>query len=152
MEAGQLPFGHKLQLLCTAAASGSDVNLEVALALLQPSIFIELLHGKLRRSSAYSNPGVAAVEAGHPQLLGWLGWGSRLQHGGASWPWCNICCGRGRGSGLSGKCWWLRGAPGVAGGWWLVAGGWWLVEHAWRALSPVCLPTCQQQHVATWAR
>ncbi len=39
----QLPFRHKLQLLCTAAASGSEVNLEVALALLQPSIFPELL-------------------------------------------------------------------------------------------------------------
>ncbi len=68
----QLPFRHKLQLLSTAAASGSEVNLDVALALLQPSIFPELLHGKLKNSSAYSNPGVAAVEAGHPQLLGWL--------------------------------------------------------------------------------
>ncbi len=68
----QLLFRHKVQLLSTAAASGSEVNLEVALALLQPSIFPELLHGKLKRSSAYPNPGVAAVEAGHPQLLGWL--------------------------------------------------------------------------------
>ena len=38
----QLPFWHKLQLMCTAAASGSEANLEVALALLQPSIFSEV--------------------------------------------------------------------------------------------------------------
>ncbi len=75
MEAGQqhvrqVPFRHKLQLLCTAAASGSEVNLEVALALLQPIIFPELLH----RWAPYDgpDPGVAEVEAGHPQLLGWL--------------------------------------------------------------------------------
>ncbi len=71
----QLPFRHKLQLLYTAATSGSEVNLEVALALLQPSIFPELLQ---RRISQYADsvrgqdPGVAAVEAGHLQLLGWL--------------------------------------------------------------------------------
>ncbi len=71
----QLPFRHKLQLLCTAAASGSEVNLEVALALLQPSIFPDVLQhgarawGELR---TFPDPGVAAIEAGHPQLLGWL--------------------------------------------------------------------------------
>ncbi len=64
----QLPFEHKLQLMCTAAASGSEVNLEVALALLQPSIFSELPH--IWDSGAH--PGGAAVQAGHPQLLGWL--------------------------------------------------------------------------------
>ncbi len=66
----QLPFWHKLQLLCSATTSGSEVNLEVALALLQPSVFPELL----QRWETYSgpNPGVAAVRAGHPQLLGWL--------------------------------------------------------------------------------
>ncbi len=73
----QLPFRHKLQLLCTAAASGSEVNLEVALALLQPSIFPELLHAyNTVWASKYvppeANPGAAAVTAGHPQLLGWL--------------------------------------------------------------------------------
>ncbi len=39
----QLPFWHKLQLLCTAAASGCEVNLAVALEVLQPSVFAELL-------------------------------------------------------------------------------------------------------------
>ncbi len=80
LEAGQqhvrqLPFRHKLQLLCTAAASGSEVNLEVALALLQPSIFPELLHnleGAYTRQGSNADPGVVAVKAGHPQLLGWL--------------------------------------------------------------------------------
>ncbi len=69
----QLPFRHKLQLLCTAAASGCEVNLEVALALLQPSLFPELLqlHGYVTKT-AVPDPGVAAVKAGHPQLLGWL--------------------------------------------------------------------------------
>ncbi len=48
VEAGQqhmrhLPFWHKLQLLRTAAASGSEANLEVALALYQPRTFPELL-------------------------------------------------------------------------------------------------------------
>ncbi len=66
----QLPFRHKLQLLCTAAASGSEVNLEVALALLQPSIFPEML--RHWRSYHGPDPGVSAVKAGHPQLLGWL--------------------------------------------------------------------------------
>ncbi len=68
----QLPFRHRLQLLCTAAASGSEVNLEVALALLQPSVLPDVLHRNVWRSPAYPNPGVAAVAAGHPQLLGRL--------------------------------------------------------------------------------
>ncbi len=73
----QLPFENKLRLMCVAAASGSEVNLEVALALLQPSIFSELwyhgrwLEGMLLRWG-FGDPGVAAVQAGHPQLLGWL--------------------------------------------------------------------------------
>ncbi len=66
----QLPFRHKLQLLSTAAASGSEVNLEVALALLQPSVFPELLQRWVRYDGP--DPGVAAVRAGHPQLLRWL--------------------------------------------------------------------------------
>ncbi len=81
LEAGQqhvrrLPFRRKLLLLlCTAAASGSEANLEVALALLRPSVFPDVLQrgsqawGQLRVSR---DPGVAAIEAGHPQLLGWL--------------------------------------------------------------------------------
>ncbi len=73
----QLPFRHKLQLLCTAAASGSEMNLEVALALLQPSVFPELLQGCYTTSqqdgpTAALDPGAAAVKAGHPQLLRWL--------------------------------------------------------------------------------
>ncbi len=79
MEAGQqhmrqLPFWHKLQPLCTAAASGSEVNLEVALALYQLSSFPEFLHQvhQWRSYPAYLNPGVIAVRAGHLQLLGWL--------------------------------------------------------------------------------
>ncbi len=71
----QLPFRHKLQLLCTAAASGSEVNLEVALALLQPSIFPQLLQSydevRSRPSGEYC-PGKAAAKVGHPQLLPWL--------------------------------------------------------------------------------
>ncbi len=74
----QLPFRYKPRLLCTAAASGSEVNLEVALALLQPSVFPEVLqeHGKSWRKfhaiTCLHDPGEAAVSAGHPQLLGWL--------------------------------------------------------------------------------
>ncbi len=78
LEAGQLyvrvlPFWHKFQLLCTAATSGSEVNLEVALALLQPSTFPEPLQSPLGSYYRYvADPGVAAVKAGHLQLLGWL--------------------------------------------------------------------------------
>ncbi len=69
----QLPFRHKLQLLCTAAASGSEVNLEVAWALLQPSVFpLWYAGGGMARVYGRYDPGVAAVEAGHPQLLGWM--------------------------------------------------------------------------------
>ncbi len=77
--AWQLPFRRKLQLLCTAACSGSEVNLEVAWNVLEPiSAFPELLQcdyssKKHRHLVPYdSDPGVAAVEAGHPQLLPWL--------------------------------------------------------------------------------
>ncbi len=73
----QLPFRHKLQLLSTAATSGSEANLEVALALLQPSIFPEMLvtgHGVWSNGNIlpYPGPAEAAVQAGHPQLLRWL--------------------------------------------------------------------------------
>ncbi len=71
----QLPFRHKLQLLCTAAASGSEVNLEVALALLQPSVFPGMLEGQWRKWSqryAQHDPGEAAIKADRPQLVGWL--------------------------------------------------------------------------------
>ncbi len=66
----QLPFRHKLHVLRIAAAGGSEVNLEVALALLQPSVFPEAL--QCSAWTAFPDPGVAAVKAGHPHLLGWL--------------------------------------------------------------------------------
>ncbi len=71
----QLPFRHKLQLVSDAARSGSEVNLEVALALLQPSISPNLLYdleGSYAKHNLPSDPGEAAIKAGHPQLLGWL--------------------------------------------------------------------------------
>ncbi len=71
----QLPFRHKLQLLCTAAASGSEVNLEVALELARPSVFPEVLQDcdeTWPQRGPPPNPGVAAVRAGHLHLLGWL--------------------------------------------------------------------------------
>ncbi len=80
LEAGQqhvrqLPFRHKLRLLNVAAVSGSEVNLEVAWALLQPSIFPEMLKSSKPLPCGWygePQPGLAAIEAGHPQLLGWL--------------------------------------------------------------------------------
>ncbi len=78
VEAGQqhvrrLPFRLKPQLLCTAATSGGEVNLEVAWETLQPSFVPD----ELEKSGdnlfiRFPDPGVAAVEASHPQLLGWL--------------------------------------------------------------------------------
>ncbi len=72
----QLPTRHKLQLLSTAAASGSQANLEVTLALLQPSVFPERLisgrWGTYPSILPQADPGEVACKAGHPQLLGWL--------------------------------------------------------------------------------
>ncbi len=70
----QLTFRRKLCLLCTAAASGSEVNLEVAWALLQPSIWPELLQrpNSWSEHNSFSDVGVAAVTAGQPQVLDWL--------------------------------------------------------------------------------
>ncbi len=71
----QLPFWHKLQLMRTAAASGSEVNLEVAWDALQPSVFPELLqHGAkvVGLHLTTLDPGFAAIKTGHVQLLGWL--------------------------------------------------------------------------------
>ncbi len=68
----QLPFRHKLHLLCTAAASGSEDYLEVMLPLLQQSIFPGLWYVSntmTARRIQYEDPGVAAVEAGYPQRL-----------------------------------------------------------------------------------
>ncbi len=66
-----LPFQHKLELLCAAARSGFEANLEVAWAFLQSSMFPEVLReGPV--GPPYPDPGVAAAEAGHPHLLPWL--------------------------------------------------------------------------------
>ncbi len=69
--ARQLTLRHKQQLLCAAAVSGSEVNLEVARAMLQHSVF----PGPLQRVFhivPYPDPGLAAAKAGHAHLLGWL--------------------------------------------------------------------------------
>ncbi len=71
----QLSFDDKLSVLSEAAASGSKESLEEALRLLQPSIFPEMLQEPTsyrKWNSTFQDPGVAAVKAGHPQLLGWL--------------------------------------------------------------------------------
>ncbi len=68
----QLPFRHKFHLLCAAARSGSEVNLEVAWVLLQSSVFPKLLQDEQDRYNPYPDPGAAAVRAGHVHLLGWL--------------------------------------------------------------------------------
>ncbi len=71
----QLLLPEKFQLLSTAARSGSEVNLEVAWALLQLSIFPELLlshDNPWRIPLDVEDPSRVAAEAGHPQLLGWF--------------------------------------------------------------------------------
>ncbi len=71
----QLPFPDKFELLRTAARSGSEVNLEAAWALLQPSIFPELLQSHnipWRRPPEVEDPSRVAAKAGQPQLLGWF--------------------------------------------------------------------------------
>ncbi len=68
----ELPFRHKFHLLCAAARSGSEVNLEVAWVLLEPSVFPELLQNEPDEYNLHPDPGVAAVRAGRPHLLGWL--------------------------------------------------------------------------------
>ncbi len=66
----EMPYDRKLHLLCTAAASGSEVNLEVVWTLLQPSILPELLQSRAVLFDA--DPGQAAARAGHAHVLGWL--------------------------------------------------------------------------------
>ncbi len=65
----QLPFDGKLQLLCTAAASGSTANLEVAWALVRAGTFAEVLRTE---GSTGGCPGMAAAKAGHAHVLPWL--------------------------------------------------------------------------------
>lgn len=75
-----LPFRHKLALLCTAAKSGSTVNMAAAWQLLQdhcifPSIppdhYVEVYWRHV-----LTDPGTAAASCGHAHLLPWL-----LSHG-----------------------------------------------------------------------
>ncbi len=90
-----LTFLHKLRLPAIAAASGSEANLAIAWALLQPSLFDELCPGIQNseqgipispyfqygagnhmdwypESPCDLDPGAAALEAGHQHLLSWL--------------------------------------------------------------------------------
>ncbi len=66
----QLSLTRRLRLLGTAAASGSEVNLEVAWAVVQPSIFPVLPPRK--GSSHAMNVSMSALRAGQPRVLGWL--------------------------------------------------------------------------------
>ncbi len=78
----QLRFRHKvrLPLLCRAARSGSEVNMEVAWAVLKDSsVFPELLQREVWTKKVHrgyvpddADPGVEAVVAGHLHLLPWL--------------------------------------------------------------------------------
>ncbi len=69
----QLAFHDKPRLLCAAAASGSEVNVEAAWGALQPSFFFQDPDSSgVQISTLMPCPGVAAVRAGHPQLLSWL--------------------------------------------------------------------------------
>ncbi len=70
-----LPLVYKVRLVSTAAASGCETNVNVALALLQPSIIPGMLQsrGTLPFTGfRHGDPGVTAIETGHPELLGWL--------------------------------------------------------------------------------
>ncbi len=67
----QLTFGQKLMSLSVAAASGSQRNLELAWALLQPCVSLGYVHAYITKDA-----GTAAVRFGHLHLLPWL-----LQHG-----------------------------------------------------------------------
>ncbi len=69
----QLPFKQQINTLAAAASSGSEVNLEAAWGLVQPSVsLIGLAHTSIR----VTDPGAAAISSGHLHLLPWL-----VQHG-----------------------------------------------------------------------
>ncbi len=77
----KLTFKQKLSVLSAAAASGSEINLELAWGLLRPCLFPELLHRPqgYRAMAFYDfkiggpDPGTAAVRAGHAEaVLPWL--------------------------------------------------------------------------------
>ncbi len=73
--ARQLSLRHKLQLMCTAAASGCKVNLQAALDIVRASVFPELLCSQYMGWTyrfTFPDPGEATIKAGHLHLLGWL--------------------------------------------------------------------------------
>ncbi len=71
-----LSFRRQLNLFSTAAASGSQANLELVWAMLRPRVCPELLQsGPLdaaREQMELSDPGVTIATAGHLHLLPWL--------------------------------------------------------------------------------
>ncbi len=68
-----LTFQNKLQLLVTAATSGSEANLDLAWALLRPSLLPELFSTDHYASLLdHPDPGMSASRAGNPHLLPWL--------------------------------------------------------------------------------
>ncbi len=71
-----LSFRRQLNLFSTAAASGSQANLELVWALLRPRVCPELLSSGRNQAHAFYadpvDPGVAAATAGHLHLLPWL--------------------------------------------------------------------------------
>ncbi len=69
----QLTYDEKINTLALAASSGSEVNLEAAWGLVQPSVS---LTGLAPTTYRVTDPGAAAVRSGHLHLLPWL-----VQHG-----------------------------------------------------------------------
>lgn len=68
-----LTFQNKLQLPSTAAASGSEANMDLAWALLRPSLLPELLQTEHYASLLdHTDPGVSASRTGNSHLLPWL--------------------------------------------------------------------------------
>ncbi len=67
----QLPFKGKGNTVAAAARSGSEVNLELAWRLVQPSVSLLGLN-----TTYLESPGAAAIRSGHLHLLPWL-----AQHG-----------------------------------------------------------------------
>ncbi len=74
-----LSFRRQVNLFSTAAASGSQANLELVWAVVRPRVCPELLHvgpnklvPRYKQLDRISDPGVTAAAAGHPHLLPWL--------------------------------------------------------------------------------
>ncbi len=68
-----LSFRRQLNLFSTAAASGSQANLELVWTVMRPRVCPEMLRvGPPKDVRDVGDPGVAAARAGHPHLLPWL--------------------------------------------------------------------------------